>query len=172
MDHSELAALGLASGHADITHWLRRYGKHMDDFRLAVITAMAEGIDVEYVDVARIEGAWTKVNETYEVYAANGGYTNLREQPDTSSASLEQMRNGDRVRVIEQNGAWSRVETERHTGYVMIQFLREIAEDGLPVIEDTIDRAARIVIRDSIGNTFRPVGECTIDLEYSGESVD
>lgn len=172
MDHSELAACGLASGHADIAHWLLRYGKSMDDFRLAVTAAMEEGLDVEYIDASRGEEAWIMINEIYEVYASNGGYTNLREQPDALSTSLEQMRNGDRVHVIEQNESWSKVLTEQHTGYVMSQFLRAVDEEENPFAGDMTDGAVRIVIRDSEGNTFRPIGECTIDVERIGESVD
>lgn len=36
IDHAEGCALGIASNHGDIGHWLRRYGKTMDDFRNAV----------------------------------------------------------------------------------------------------------------------------------------
>lgn len=36
IDHAEGCALGIASNHGDISHWLRRYGKTMDDFRNAV----------------------------------------------------------------------------------------------------------------------------------------
>lgn len=169
MDHSELAAVGLASRHADITHWLRRYGKKMNDFRKEVKTAMQEGIEVEYIDAQSIGEEWSKVDMTYEVYASNGGYTNLREEPTTSSASMEQLRNGDRVHVLEQGDTWSKVETEQHTGYVMTQFLRIIGQEGTTDIHDTNDPTLRIVIRDEVGNEFRPVGKCMIDLE---DSVD
>lgn len=130
MDHSELAARGLASGHADITHWLRRYGKRMSDFRREVALAMSEGVDVEYIDAGELQREeWTEMDKQMQVYASNGGYTNLREQPDTGSESLEQLRNGDRVRVTAMTGVWSKVETQEHAGYMMTQFLRDIPED-------------------------------------------
>lgn len=130
MDHSELSALGLASGHADITHWLRRYGKRMSDFRKEVALAMSEGVDVEYIDAGELQREeWTEMDKQMQVYASNGGYTNLREQPDTGSESLEQLRNGDRVRVTAMTGVWSKVETQEHAGYMMTQFLRDIPED-------------------------------------------
>lgn len=50
MDHHELASRKLASGHADISHWLKRYNLTMDDYRSAVEAAMEEGIDVTYID--------------------------------------------------------------------------------------------------------------------------
>lgn len=130
MDHSELSALGLASGHADITHWLRRYGKRMSDFRKEVALAMSEDVDVEYIDAGELQREeWTEMDKQMQVYAINGGYTNLREQPDTGSESLEQLRNGDRVRVTAMTGLWSKVETQEHAGYMMTQFLRDIPED-------------------------------------------
>lgn len=130
MDHSELSALGLASGHADITHWLRRYGKRMSDFRKEVALAMSEGVDVEYIDAGELQREeWTEMDKQMQVYASNGGYTNLRGQPDTGSESLEQLRNGDRVRVTAMTGVWSKVETREHAGYMMTQFLRDIPED-------------------------------------------
>lgn len=52
MDHHELAKLKLASGHADISHWLKKFGLTMDDYRKAVEEAIKEGVKVTYVDVA------------------------------------------------------------------------------------------------------------------------
>lgn len=50
MDHHELATRKLASGHADISHWLKRYNLTMDDYRSAVEAAMEEGVEVTYID--------------------------------------------------------------------------------------------------------------------------
>jgi len=127
MDHNELASRGLASGHADITHWLRRYGKRMSDFRKEVALAMSEGVEVEYIDADELpQEEWTEMDKQMEIYASNGGYTNLRELPDTESESLEQLRNGDRVHVTAMTGLWSKCETENNVGYIMTQFLRDI----------------------------------------------
>lgn len=41
--HSEGYARGIASNHADVMHWWRRYGVSMDDFRAAVAAAMKGG---------------------------------------------------------------------------------------------------------------------------------
>ena len=51
MDHSELHRVKLASNHADISHWLKRYGLTMDDYRREVEQAMKEGVHVTYIDV-------------------------------------------------------------------------------------------------------------------------
>jgi len=39
--HSEGYALGIASNHSDVMHWLPRFGKSMDSFRSDVKQAMA-----------------------------------------------------------------------------------------------------------------------------------
>ena len=160
MDHSELYANGLASGHSDITHWLRRYGKRMKDFRQAVQQAMDEGVEVEYVDASEtIVEEWTDVNETYEIYASNGGYVNLRSEPNTESESLEKLRNGDRVTVLARSSIWSKCETKNNVGYVMTDFLVEVKTEEENVIKPT----GKPTIIDSAGNRFVPVGNWRVE---------
>lgn len=160
MDHSELYAKGLASGHSDITHWLRRYGKRMKDFRQAVQQAMDEGVEVEYVDASEtIVEEWTDVNATYEIYAANGGYVNLRSEPNTESESLEKLRNGDRVTVLARSSIWSKCETKNNVGYVMTDFLVEVKTEEENVIKPT----GKPTIIDSAGNRFVPVGNWRVE---------
>lgn len=160
MDHSELYAKGLASGHSDITHWLRRYGKRMKDFRQAVQQAMDEGVEVEYVDASEtIVEEWTDVNATYEIYAANGGYVNLRSEPNTESESLEKLRNGDRVTVLARSIIWSKCETKNNVGYVMTDFLVEVKTEEENVIKPT----GKPTIIDSAGNRFVPVGNWRVE---------
>ena len=165
MDHSELAARGLASNHADITHWLRVFGKRMNDFRREVQAAMDEGVEVNYIDAEGKE-EWREMDKEMEEYASNGGYTNLRELPDTESVSLEKLRNGDIVRVTAMTGVWSKVEHGDVIGYIMTQFLREVPQEG----ELTI----RTVITDEAGRTFEPVGAYTAKtvLVVDGEVID
>lgn len=160
MDHSELYAKGLASGHSDITHWLRRYGKRMKDFRQAVQKAMDEGVEVEYVDASEtIVEEWTDVNETYEIYASNGGYVNLRSEPNTESESLEKLRNGDRVTILARSSIWSKCETKNNVGYVMTDFLVEVKTEEENVIKPT----GKPTIIDSAGNRFVPVGNWRVE---------
>ena len=165
MDHSELAVRGLASNHADITHWLRAFGKRMNDFRREVQAAMDEGVEVTYIDAEGKE-EWTEMDKEMEVYASNGGYTNLRELPDTESVALEKLRNGEIVRVTAMTGVWSKVEHDDVIGYIMTQFLREVPHEG----ELTI----RTVITDEAGRTFEPVGAYTAKtvLVVDGEEID
>lgn len=165
MDHSELSSRGLASGHSDISHWLRRYGKRMSDFREAVQAAMNEGVEVTYVDALdSMQGEWTEMSGTYEVFAENGGYVNLRELPDTQSKSLEKLYNGNRVTVTTMSSIWCKCETENNVGYVMTEFLREIKDEILPPAEENIIiPSGKPVIIDSEGNRFEPVGNWRVE---------
>ena len=47
IDHAEGFRLGIASNHADISHWLRRYGLTMNDFRADVARGLAAPAGVE-----------------------------------------------------------------------------------------------------------------------------
>ena len=172
MDHSELSARGLASGHADITHWLRRFGKRMNDFRAEVEKAMTEGVEVEYIDAGEKE-EWEEMNKVYEITSPNGGYVNLREQPDTASASLAKLYPGERVTVTAMTGMWSKAGHGGAVGYVMTEFLKEPAEEAESV--KTIgELTVRTIIEDSAGRTFEPAGNFTVrtQLEVDGEAID
>ena len=106
------------------------------------------------------------MDKEMEVYASNGGYTNLRELPDTESVALQKLRNGDIVRVSAMTGVWSKVEHGDVIGYIMTQFLREVPQEG----ELTI----RTVITDEAGRTFEPVGAYTAKtvLVVDGEEIE
>lgn len=52
--HSEGYARGIASNHADVLHWWRRYGVSMDDFRRDVAAEMQGGDDMTEEQVRRI----------------------------------------------------------------------------------------------------------------------
>lgn len=52
MDHSELHRVLVANNHSDISHWLKKFGLTMGDYRAAVAEAMEEGVEVTYIDAA------------------------------------------------------------------------------------------------------------------------
>lgn len=52
--HSEGYARGIASNHADVMHWWRRYGVSMDDFRRDVAAEMQGGDDMTEAQVRQI----------------------------------------------------------------------------------------------------------------------
>lgn len=159
MDHSELAARGLASGHADITHWLRRFGRRMSDFRRAVAQAMDEGVEVEYIDAGEVMVGMDKA--VYEIISPNGGYVNLRERPDVDSASLARLMPGERVEVSAMTGVWSKVlYNEELSGYVMTEYLRKA--------QDTGGQTIRTVITDSAGRSWEPIGAYTVRMTLDG----
>ena len=170
MDHSELSACGLASGHADITHWLRRFGKRMSDFRRAVAEAMDEGVEIEYIDAEEVMEEMDKA--MYEIVSPNGGYVNLREQPDLSSASLARLMPGERVAVTAMTGVWSKVLYNDETvGYVMTQYLHKAEEQEA---EDVGSVTIRTVLEDSKGNTWEPDGDFCVRtvVKIDGENID
>ena len=169
MDHSELSARGLASGHADITHWLRRFGKRMSDFRRAVAVAMDEGVEIEYIDAEEVMMEMDKT--IYEVISPNGGYVNLRERPDVDSASLARLMPGEQLFVTAITGVWSKVlYNDELVGYVMTQYLRKAEEQAEEVGSVTI----RTVLEDSKGSTWEPDGDFTVRtvVEIDGKTID
>lgn len=115
-DHAELHAAGVASGHADIGHWLSRYGYTMADFRTWVIEAMAEGVHVVYIDCDKRE----EVEDMQrEVYARNGGYVNIRDKPGGKATA--QLRPGSIVEAGEPEDGWTPVTV---TGYIRSDYLK------------------------------------------------
>ncbi len=61
-DHHELHDAGLASNHADITHWLKNFGLTMNDYRRAVQEAINEGIHAIYIDSSDTAPTTTSVS--------------------------------------------------------------------------------------------------------------
>ena len=169
MDHSELASRGLASNHADITHWLRVFGKRMNDFRREVQAAMDEGVEVTYIDAEGKE-KWIEMNAIYEIISPNGGYVNVRETPDTGSTSLARLYPGEKVTVTAMTGVWSKVLYNDEVGYIMKQFLQ------IPFMEEAKEGeiTVKTVITDEAGRTFEPVGAYTAKtvLVVDGEEID
>lgn len=65
IDHSEGYKLGIASGHADISHWLKRYGLTMDDVRRDVKKEM-EKEDEDDMDVNRFKELWIEMRKSLQ----------------------------------------------------------------------------------------------------------
>lgn len=123
-DHRELHGMGLASNHADITHWLGKFGLTMNDFREKVRRAMEEGIEVTYVDCDTEQGL-------YDAVAVNPGtYLNLRKEPGQNYASIGRIPRGETVRVLDDaNAEWWLVSYQGTSGYAMAKFLERVPED-------------------------------------------
>lgn len=127
MDHSELHKVGLASNHGDVKHWMRNFGWTMDMFREKVSGAMAEGIDVEYIDCDK-EGDDEPMEDAIfraVVTAPSGKTVNLRAQPSTKATVMARVPIGMTVDVLEETSAeWWRVRYAGNTGYMMACFLQ------------------------------------------------
>lgn len=152
MDHSELAKLGLASNHADITHWLRRNGMRMNTFRQEVEKAIMEGVNVTYVDADEKQEEWTDVNALYEVVSPNGGYVNLREAPDVTSKQISRLQPGEKLTVVRMTSVWSEVLYIDRTGYVMTEFLKAVPEESTDTV--TIPRIAAQEMYEALGKAL------------------
>lgn len=126
-DHSELSSMGLASNHADISHWLKVYGLTMDDFRAAVASALVEGIDVTYIDCDAEMGL-------FDAKAVNPGtYLNLRSGPGTGYSSIARIPQGAIVTVLDiSNPEWWRCSYQGETGYAMSQYLERLDDPTAP----------------------------------------
>lgn len=120
MDHKELHALKLASNHADIRHWLVKYGLTMDDYRAAVQAAMEEGVEVEYIDCDAVEDISLPALYT-AIVTPSGSYLNIRASKSVNSTSLWKLHKGDKIDVLDDTDPnWWRVRyADDVVGYAM-----------------------------------------------------
>lgn len=147
-DHSELHRMGLASNHADITSWLKKFGLTMDDYRAAVAEALADGVHVTYIDCDE-EPAADSDDETAAFTAevtSTGAYLNIRAARSTESESLKKLYRGTIVEVLDgSDPTWWRVRSEGVKGYAMAVdvetgarwLTRQGGEEATPPLEET-----------------------------------
>lgn len=119
MDHSELRKVRLASNHSDISHWLKKHGLTMDDYRAAVAEAMAEGVEVTYIDAVPLEES--EVTPLYQAkVTCPGAYLNLRSSKSKSAASIKKLNRGSIVTVVDDGDSnWWKIQYDGVTGYAM-----------------------------------------------------
>ena len=124
-DHHELHDMGLASNHGDISHWLEKFGKTMDDFRAAVKDAMKDGVNVTVIDC-------DEVKVLFHARAVNPGtYLNIRNGKGTMYASIGKIPQGEECEVLDDtDNEWWRVRYRGTTGYAMSQYLERIPEEN------------------------------------------
>lgn len=113
-DHKELHAKGLASNHADITHWLKKFGYTMNDYRERVRSALAEGVQVTYINC---DG---EVTVLYDAKVTTPGtWLNLRDGKSGNAKVLAQMPRGSTVQVLNDTGVWWQVAFSGINGFAM-----------------------------------------------------
>lgn len=120
MDHKELCSTGLASNHGDITHWLKRYGMDMDDYRELVRKAMEEGVHVTYIDCDSDNSS--ALPSKFEAIATpTGTYLNVRAGKGTNFTCLGKLVSGDIVDVLDDSDSmWWQIRCASGTiGYAM-----------------------------------------------------
>lgn len=131
-DHKELHSMGLASNHADIQHWLKKYGLTMDDYRAAVKQAMEEGVAVTYIEEDEPKEE-VKVMYQAKVTAGNSYPVKMRKSASTSSAVVMSVPQGSIVNVYANpNADWSQIEYEGNNGFMMSKFLTKVEEPAAP----------------------------------------
>ena len=137
LDHHELHSMGLASNHADITHWLDHYGLDMNNFRDQVAYALEDGVEVTYVDCDEIQGL-------YDAKAVNPGtYLNLRSGPGTGYASIGRIPRGAIVLVMDDaDPEWWRVYYQGQYGYAMSMYLERLDDPAPPAPDPPEDPPA------------------------------
>ena len=164
-DHNELHEMGLASNHGDILHWLKIYGLTMNDYRAAVKAAIAEGVEVTYIEGNQ---TWTDGDsETIEIKplyqavttASNTFPINMRQLPDINSALIAKIPQGTIVDVLKEvNEDWALIKYEDLQGYVMRKFLSIKVEE--PVIPDkNITKEELLAIQEKLRETLALVDQ-------------
>ena len=93
---------------------------------------------------------------TMVVSTPDGGRLNLRKEPGVNKTILDRLDPGTEVSVIAEKGNWSEVDVHGFTGWVMTKYL------AVPEHKAEL----RLVLTDSEGNQFVPVGDVTISLKY------
>lgn len=151
LDHSELHREGIASNHADITAWLRKFGYSMDDFRRLVSEALDEGIEVTIVDV---DGRRTlrrgdsgddvrELQENLNTLLYNAGEADCKFGSRTESALKDYQRDhGLKADGICGPASWASIE----------EALRGHKGEPAETEQDALDRALRALdeARDAI----------------------
>ncbi|MGN1367807.1 MAG: SH3 domain-containing protein [Aristaeellaceae bacterium] len=119
MDHSELNGLKLASNHGDISHWLAKYGLTMQDYRREVEKAIAEGVDVNYIDCDN-----SSESEGEPMYQAKvtcpGTFLNMRSAKSKTASVVKRLNKGAIVDVLNDTDQdWWYVRQDGVYGYAM-----------------------------------------------------
>ncbi len=98
-------------------------GYMMDKFLAGSATTVQPPQQAEQAPQPENTTPTVTVNKTMVIKTGNDGKLNLRSEKSTSSRSIERYPNGTQVTVLEQSGAWVKVQIGNRTGYMMVKFL-------------------------------------------------
>lgn len=96
----------------------------------------------------------------------------VRDYPATGRI-LGHVPKGETVEVLEElDNGWAKIRYNELEGYASVIYLGQIeATEEAATHEPMTGATAQLVIRDSAGNEFRPVGECTMEVEITLDGV-
>lgn len=160
MDHHELHGAGLASNHADITHWLKKFSRTMGDFRRAVNQVLEDGgVEVTYVgeEPAGTEKPTQAIPEEYaftdgttinDLVDENGElmtpvayatvdnprtWLNVHQGAGASYRVVGKVQKGTRAEVLDMSDPdWWEIRQGNTVGYASAQYLRLNEEAPAP----------------------------------------
>ena len=98
------------------------------------------------------------------------GYVHLRSQPNVTSKSFAKLYNGDSVKINDSDQpSWYAVKDEAgNEGYVYAKYVE--IEKEIEANDELNSNFFGVVITDSLGNKFYPIGSFTVEAQT--ESVD
>ena len=117
-----------------------------------------------------------KMEETIMEYKYTGfihltsGYVHLRAQPNVTSKSIEKLYDGERVKIGDSGQPnWYAIKDEAgNEGYVYSKYV--VIENEIQSDDQADSSFSGIVITDSLGNKFYPIGSFTVEIQT--DSVD
>ena len=92
------------------------------------------------------------------------GYVHLRSQPNVTSKSIAKLYNGDSVEIGDTDQPnWYAVKDEAgNEGYVYSKYVK--IEKEIESADDLNSNFFAVIITDSLGNKFYPVGQFTVEV--------
>lgn len=117
-----------------------------------------------------------KMEETIMEYKYTGsihltsGYVHLRSQPNITSKSIAKLYHGERVKIGDSSQPnWYAIKDESgNEGYVYSKYV--VIENEIQSDDQMDSGFSGIVITDSLGNKFYPIGSFTVEIQT--DSVD
>lgn len=123
--------------------------------------------DVDYTQ--KMEERIMEYKYTGSIHLTSG-YVHLRSQPNITSKSIEKLYDGERVKIGDSGQPnWHAIKDESgNEGYVYSKYV--VIENEIQSDDQADSSFSGIVITDSLGNKFYPIGAFTVEIQT--DSVD